>query len=82
MLFNNQLFLAGYSEGGYATLATQKTIEENYQNELTVTASAFGAGAYDMLGTAKELLDSNNPAALTYPAYVAFVLKAYDTIYS
>jgi len=82
VVFNNQLFLAGYSEGGYATLATQRTIEENYQSEFTVTASAPGAGAFDIFGTAEELLDTNSPAPLTYPAYVAFVLKAYDTIYN
>lgn len=80
--FNNQLFLAGYSEGGYATLATQRTLEERYQGEFPITASAPGAGAYDMLGTAKALLDTNIHSPLKYPAYVAFVLKAYDTIYN
>ena len=80
--FNNQLFLAGYSEGGYATLETQRTLEESYQSEFSVTASAPGAGAYDILGTAKDLLGTNSPTPLTNPAYVAFVLKAYDTIYN
>ena len=35
-----QLFLTGYSEGGYATLATHKEIENSYSDEFRVTASA------------------------------------------
>ena len=27
--YNEQLFIAGYSEGGYATMTTVKEIEEN-----------------------------------------------------
>ena len=75
---NSQLFLAGYSEGGYATLALQKALEENYANEFSVTASAAGAGPFDLTETAKSLankLTNNNPS------YMSFLLKAYDTIY-
>ena len=43
-VWNNQLFLAGYSEGGFATLATQKLLEE--ENDLLVTTTACGAGPY------------------------------------
>jgi len=75
---SNQLFLAGYSEGGYATLATHKAIQERYAGEFTVTASSPGAGPYDLFGTASHYLNSTN---LPYAPYVAFVFKAYDTIY-
>ena len=37
---NDKLFLTGYSEGGYATMAMQQNIEEN--TELKVTLSALG----------------------------------------
>ncbi len=75
---NKQLFLAGYSEGGYATLALQKSIQQEYASEFTVTASASGAGPYDLTGTATFLANQENNG---HPAYMSFLLKAYDTVY-
>lgn len=75
---NGQLFLAGYSEGGYATLAAQKEIEQNLSAEFTLTASMPGAGPYDMSSTAQYLLGlANNPN----PELTGFVFKAYDHWY-
>ncbi|SVE16684.1 uncharacterized protein METZ01_LOCUS469538, partial [marine metagenome] len=36
---NDQLFLAGYSEGGYATMATHQIIERDYSEEFSITVS-------------------------------------------
>jgi pimeloyl-ACP methyl ester carboxylesterase len=74
---NGQLFLTGYSEGGYATLATQKLME-SLPTEFTITASEPGAGSYDMTNTA---ITTMNESVLAEPANVAFSVKAYDTIY-
>lgn len=41
---NGQVFLFGYSQGGHATAAAQKMIEEKYPHEFTITASAPMAG--------------------------------------
>lgn len=79
MATNGQLFLAGYSEGGYATLAAQRTIELELSPEFTITASEPGAGAYDMTGTVQMLVTSGN---MYYPAYAAFLVKSYDMIYN
>ena len=46
--WNNQVFLAGYSEGGYASLSAQKFIEEQSPGNLHITASSCGAGPYAM----------------------------------
>jgi hypothetical protein len=43
---NNQLFLTGYSEGGYASMATLKKIEEEQLTDLKVTMAAPMAGPY------------------------------------
>ncbi|WP_455210549.1 alpha/beta fold hydrolase [Kaarinaea lacus] len=75
---NGQVFLAGYSEGGYATLAAHKILQEEYNTTITVSASAPGAGAYNISETA---LDFASGTQLTAPDNVAFVMKAYDTIY-
>ena len=55
---NDQLFLTGYSEGGYVTLAAQQALEAA---GTPITASVAGAGPYDLQYTLDELL---NPKAL------------------
>ncbi len=77
--YNSQLFLAGYSEGGYVTLATQKEIETNYSNEFSITASAPMAGAYDLEFSAEKVIQLKK---LKYPGFVAYLLFAYDNYYN
>lgn len=72
---SDQLFLVGYSEGGYVTLAAQKEIETNPAHGLKVTASAAGAGGYDLVEMLR-LVKSGK--AYSYPAYLAYVLQAYN----
>ncbi len=79
---NGQLFLAGYSEGGYSTLATQREMETNLSTEFTITASAPGSGPYDVSHTAAAVFASTNLYGLTDPADVAFFMKAYDVYYN
>ena len=75
---NGQLFLTGYSEGGYATLAAQKEMEQNLAGEFPITASMPAAGPYDMTATAQNIVGlAVNPD----PELVAFVFKAYDYWY-
>lgn len=78
---SQQLFLAGYSEGGYATLATQKHIETSLGSEFTITASEPGSGPYDISGTVTAALNTTNLSGVTRPSYLAFVLEAYHAHY-
>jgi hypothetical protein len=78
---NQQLFLAGYSEGGYATLATQKKIETSLSSEFTLTASEPGSGPYDLTGTVSTLMGATDIAGKTHPGYLAFVVDAYRVYY-
>ena len=77
---NEQLFLTGYSEGGYTMMATHKMIEEKHSDEFNVTASAPGAGAYDMSGTMVELMLSGEEYPSPY--YLPYVLFAFDEYYN
>ena len=77
--FNNQLFVAGYSEGGYATMATVKEIEENY-NDLEITMSFPMAGAYDLSGTMVDLMLSEEE--YPDPFYLPFFILSYIETYN
>jgi pimeloyl-ACP methyl ester carboxylesterase len=76
--FNDQLFLAGYSEGGYVTLATAYELETNAAHGLKITAVAAGAGGYDLEEMLVSVTTKNHYA---YPAYLAFVLMSYNNTY-
>lgn len=78
IVFSEKLFLAGYSEGGYVTLAAAKEIENNLDHHLTVSAMAAGAGGYDLTEMLKGITASDFYA---YPAYLAFVLMSYNETY-
>ncbi len=50
---NGQLFLLGYSEGGYVTVATQRALQGQGTQPVAVAA---GAGPYDVTATLDELV--------------------------
>ncbi|MDB4901513.1 MAG: hypothetical protein JWQ63_794 [Mucilaginibacter sp.] len=76
---SNKLFLVGYSEGGYVTMAAQKEIETNADNNLTLTASAEGAGGYD-LNTQLSLIGTMH--SYPDPSFLALIINAYDITYN
>ncbi len=78
MTLSDKLFLAGYSEGGFITLATHKIIEAEYADEFQLTAVAPMAGPYDLLGTTRNLL---NRSTYANPGYIAYIVVAYNDIY-
>jgi pimeloyl-ACP methyl ester carboxylesterase len=75
---NKQLFLGGYSEGGYTTLAVQKRIEEELVDEFTVTASVPAESAYNLSLTSLIQPDDTVYSFIFY----AYLIKAYDEIYT
>jgi pimeloyl-ACP methyl ester carboxylesterase len=76
---NKNLFLLGYSEGGYVTMAAQQEIETNATHQLTLTAAAEGAGGYDLPGMLSGI--ATVPAYAT-PSFLALLLQGYNTTYS
>ena len=76
---NDQLLLLGYSQGGHATMATHKTIQEMYPGEFTVTASAPMAGPQDVAGVQADVLTSFDPYPT--PGYLPYIVLAYKEMY-
>ncbi len=75
---DGSIFLTGYSEGGYATLAAQREIEQYYSDEINLSAVAPMAGPYDLAGTVDTIFSYQNYSITLYPA---FILAAYDNVY-
>ena len=74
---NNQLFLTGYSEGGYASMASLQKIEAD--GELSVTMAIPMAGPYDLNSTAFGVLSQPKLSVPSFMANVAYSYgKAYD----
>ena len=73
------LFLTGYSEGGYATLAVQKFLEEKVDSHpYVITASAPGAASVNLNIVAKRIMGRDFFVAAPF---LANVLLSYNYIY-
>ncbi|WP_245318680.1 alpha/beta hydrolase family protein [Hymenobacter elongatus] len=79
LVLNQKNFLLGYSEGGFATLALHKLLEEKAATEFSVTASAPGAGAYHKSAFADYILQSDKP--LSFLSTYVWVLDTYNRVY-
>ena len=79
--WNGRLFLAGYSEGGYATMALQKKIEEETGSEFNLVASSCGAGAYDKTAFMREIINNQTSGVASINRLYIWVLQTYDRIY-
>ncbi|MVN91037.1 alpha/beta hydrolase [Mucilaginibacter aquatilis] len=75
---SEKLFLIGYSEGGYVTMAAQREIETNASHKLTVTAAAEGAGGYDISGM---LATVATKTSYPDPSFFALFIQNYNTLY-
>jgi len=75
---NDQLFLAGYSQGGHAVMATHRAIETLHSTEFTVTAVAPGSGPYDLSGTTRAALLAEEPSEAFF---LAFTMLSYQYVY-
>lgn len=76
--FNGEVFLSGYSEGGYATMAAHKLMEEKTQTGLSLIASAPAAGGYDIKGVQEFFFQQEN---YDNPYYMGFVAMSYLSVY-
>lgn len=79
IILRDDVFLSGYSEGGYITLHTQKVIESDYSNQISLRGVAPMAGPYDLKGTFAKIFEDMEYCR---PAYIAYWLTAYNDIYN
>ncbi len=69
--YTETCFLMGYSQGGWATLSALKEIESNQDIDFSVKAASCGAGAYNLINVANDILERDTfPGPLYLPYYI------------
>lgn len=76
---NDQIFITGYSQGGYASMAYHKFLEENVGTQ-AVTASAHLSGPYSLSGVMRDLILSDND--YLYVAYLPNTVLGLNEYYN
>ena len=74
-VWNQQTFLVGFSEGGYATMVAARRMQEK---NLTVTAVAPLDGPYDLSTTMRNLMTANAPHKAPY--FLPYTLVSFQKI--
>ena len=71
---SGDLYIAGYSQGGWATMQLQKEIEDKYMDEFKLKASACGAGPYDL-----KYINEYVTGLTTYPMpyFLGYMVNSY-----
>ena len=76
---NEQLFLTGYSQGGHASMASQRLINLSGDDDVQVTAAAHMSGPYSISGAMIETTLGDEPYG--FGAYLANVILSYNIAY-
>lgn len=71
------LFIFGYSQGGWATMQLQRAIEKNYSSEFNLIASSCAAGPYSI-----ELMNEHITSQTDYemPYFLTYLLNSYHSL--
>jgi len=75
------LFLAGYSQGGHATMALHRELEARFGDAWPVTAAAPMAGPYDLSGTMLDYALSQDDYDPMLTVYVSYLLMMITDVY-
>jgi pimeloyl-ACP methyl ester carboxylesterase len=79
--WDNRLYLTGYSEGGYATMALLKLMEDKYPTEFNLRAVTAGAGAYNKTAFMKQIINAPTSGKAEFNRLYVWVLRTYNTLY-
>ncbi|MDQ3015525.1 MAG: T9SS type A sorting domain-containing protein [Bacteroidota bacterium] len=76
----NFLFLSGYSQGGHASMALHKEIEDFWSIIIPVTAATHMSGPYSLSGVMRDKILSDE--SYNSPAYIAYIFLGYNEVYN
>ena len=75
---SSDIYLTGYSQGGHATMAAHKYLQELNDPRFQVKAASPMSGAYDMSGVQSEVMFK----PYTQPFYLPYLLVSYQHAYN
>ena len=75
LTLNNDYYLLGYSQGGWATLALHKALERDFNSDFNLRGSTCGAGPYNIEQLLESMVDK---PAYPMPVYLAYIVNAYS----
>lgn len=76
--FNDKLLLAGYSQGGYSTMAMHKKIQEKYNDEFNIVVSSCGAGAYNKTASVTDIATRDSNGDPAHNSSYIWVIQTYN----
>jgi len=79
ILFNGQVYISGYSEGGYVAMAMAEELEKNYADDFKVKGVAPMAGPYDVKALGN--IEINATHTMQYPAFLGYLASSYSINY-
>lgn len=71
---SDDVYLAGYSQGGWATLALHEAIENDYSGQFNLKGSVCGAGPYDLTVLFESM---TGLSSYPMPVYIGYIINAY-----
>ena len=77
--WNEQLFVAGYSQGGHAAMAFHQYIEEQVSDEYSIDAALPMSGPYSISGVMRDIAFMDKP--FSFPAYLVYTIRGIKEIY-
>lgn len=71
----DELYIMGYSQGGWATLSLHKALEQEYSGDFNLKGSVCGAGPHNL-----NLLFEGMTDIISYPmpVYIGYIINAYS----
>lgn len=76
IVFNSQLYISGYSEGGHTAMALAEEIETNHNDEFTLMGVAPMAGPHDLEALGNIEIDASH--TMIYPAFLGYLADSYS----
>ncbi len=74
-VIKDEYYLFGYSQGGWATLATHKALELDYHDEFNLEGSFCGAGPYNIYDLLVHILSLSE---YPMPSYIGYIINSYS----
>ncbi|WP_454784553.1 alpha/beta hydrolase family protein [Legionella sp. WA2024007413] len=78
---NDQLYIGGYSEGGFSSLVLFESLATQYP-DIPITAVALGSAPYDWNETMQFIMRDPGPRATAYLAYFFYSLQTYKNYWA